>query len=196
VSAATKCKFQKPDGTSCMATSTPSGFCWFHDPDREQERAEARRKGGGRRRQQAMRTVLSIASTEDVPLADVADVVRALAETFKQVRKGQLDPKTGNCLGLLAGQLLKALQEGEVSAEMEAQSIEMKRLRCEIEEVRRERRHAKNAAPATANGAGSHASSHGEQSHTGRDQGGWRGDPETGGDDGGFLAADATPFFS
>jgi hypothetical protein len=56
----------------------------------------------------------------DVPLESVGDVVKALAGTFNQVRKGEVDPKTGNCLGLLAGQLLRALQEGELADEIEA----------------------------------------------------------------------------
>jgi hypothetical protein len=60
-----------------------------------------------------------MAGTEAVPLASVADVVKALATTFNDVRKGQLDPKTGNCLGLLAGQLLKAMQGSELASEIE-----------------------------------------------------------------------------
>jgi hypothetical protein len=62
----------------------------------------------------------------------VADVVKALAGTFNQVRKGEVDPKTGNCLGLLAGQLLRALQEGELAGEIEA-------LRRDLEQVKHER---------------------------------------------------------
>jgi hypothetical protein len=117
VSAASTCKFQKADGTTCRATSTPSGFCWFHDPQREQERAEARRKGGKRRRQNP--AVLPLIGMEDVPLATVTDVATAIAKTFNDVRKGQVDPKTGNCLGLLAGQLLKALQNSELAVAIE-----------------------------------------------------------------------------
>jgi hypothetical protein len=83
----------------------------------------------------------------DVPLNSVADVVRALAATFNQVRKSEVDPKTGNCLGLLAGQLLRAMQEGELAAEIEA-------LRAELERQKRERGHTEATSSEVASGVG------------------------------------------
>jgi hypothetical protein len=83
----------------------------------------------------------------DVPLNSVADVVRALAATFNQVRKSEVDPKTGNCLGLLAGQLLRAMQEGELAAEIEA-------LRAELERQKHERGHTEATSSEVASGVG------------------------------------------
>jgi hypothetical protein len=77
----------------------------------------------------------------------VADVVKALAGTFNQVRKGEVDPKTGNCLGLLAGQLLRALQGDKLADEIEA-------LRAEVERVKHERSNAATAGPQVASRVG------------------------------------------
>jgi hypothetical protein len=114
MSVAQQCNAQKPDGTPCRAAATASGRCFFHSG----KAAEAGRKGGRRRKRPPIIPPLSAA--EDVPLSTVADVVQALAGVFNAVRKGLCDPRTGNCLGLLGGQLLKALQAGELQAEMEA----------------------------------------------------------------------------
>ncbi len=123
-----KCCFQKPDGATCQAACTASGdYCFFHDPAREAERKAAGAKGGKRSRK---RPVLLPIDAEDVPLGSVADVTNALAVTFNEVRKGQLDSRTGNCLGLLAGQLLRALQGSELADEIEE-------LTREIAEIKR-----------------------------------------------------------
>jgi hypothetical protein len=70
-----------------------------------------------------------------------------LASTFNDVKKGQVDPKTGNCLGLLAGQLLRALQGDNLANEIEA-------LRADVERVKNERSNAETAGPQVASGAG------------------------------------------
>jgi hypothetical protein len=108
-----KCLFSKPDGTTCQATAlSTSTFCFFHAPEKAEARAEAQKKGGRQNRRPA--------EIPDVPLDSVTDVVKALATTFNDVRSGRLDPKTGNCLALLSGQLLKALQTSELEERLEA----------------------------------------------------------------------------
>jgi hypothetical protein len=123
-----------------------------------------------------------MAGTDDVPLATVADVVKALATTFNDVRKGQLDPKTGNCLGLLAGQLLRAMQEGELAAELEA-------LRQEMEALKNERGHAaaagSEAPPASSAAEGSTDAAGGEH------PAGSGADDDSGGTDAGPVASEA-----
>jgi len=41
-----RCQGETLDGEPCLAQPTASGWCWFHDPAREESRQEARRKGG------------------------------------------------------------------------------------------------------------------------------------------------------
>ncbi len=188
------CLFRKADETCCKATALPgSDYCFFHSPERAAERQQARSKGGKSRSKPAVLPMTTPAT--DVSLGTVADVATALAATFNDVRKGQLDPKTGNCLGLLAGQLLKALQESELAEEMAKQAEEMAALRSEIAEMRRHDRHIKAAVTAAKNGVGRTAHADGKESDPGRDTGGRGGDSDEGEDDAGLLADDVAPFF-
>jgi hypothetical protein len=57
------------------------------------------------------------ADVPDLPLRVVADVTALLGKTINEVRRGQLDPKAANCIGVLAGVLLRAFQDGREDAE-------------------------------------------------------------------------------
>src|SRR4051794_14980131 len=108
----TRCNFTKPDGTRCRAKPRPGqDKCTFHDPDLAEQRAEGRRRGGVTRCRPAATLP---PDTPDLPLRTVADVVDALAETINQVRRGQLDARVGNCLGVLAGVLLRAMEGSDL----------------------------------------------------------------------------------
>jgi hypothetical protein len=61
------------------------------------------------------------ADAPDAKLETVCDVNRFLAETANQVRRGQLAPQVGNCLGCLMGYLLKGLQGSDLEAQMEVE---------------------------------------------------------------------------
>jgi hypothetical protein len=65
--------------------------------------------------------------TPDLPLRTVADVAAALAVTLNQVRTGKVAVQVGNCLGVLAGVLLKALEGSDLErriAALEASSTQ------------------------------------------------------------------------
>jgi len=112
------CAFCKPDGTTCKATAqATSELCFFHDPVKAEERKEARRRGGRRNRGAAVQPLPG--ADEDLPLTSVADVVALLGQTVNQVRKGQMDAKTGNCLAVLSGCLLRALEGNELAKQIE-----------------------------------------------------------------------------
>jgi hypothetical protein len=99
-----------------------------------------------------------MAGTEDVPLATVADVATAIARTFNDVRRGQLDAKVGNCLGLLAGQLLKALQDSGLAAEIEElakEVAEMKRANSNAPQTSEDAARGSEDAPATGDASDS-----------------------------------------
>src|SRR4051812_14467574 len=107
-----RCGHTKPDGTRCRATALPGkDRCVFHDPESADQRAEGRRQGGITR---SARMATLPTDPPDLPLRSVADVTAALAEAYNAVRTGRMDARVGNCLGVLAGVLLKAIEGGDL----------------------------------------------------------------------------------
>jgi hypothetical protein len=114
-----RCQHRKRDGGRCGGRAGASGFCNFHDP--AQAGAQARgRKAAGRSRARNHQAAALPAGTPDVPLSTMREVAQALAATFNHVRKGALDPRAGNCLAVLGGQLLKALERGGLEERLAA----------------------------------------------------------------------------
>jgi hypothetical protein len=113
-----KCNHTKPDGTRCRANALPGKTrCTFHDPDLADQRAQGRRQGGVNRSKPAATLP---PDTPDLSLKSVEDVVKALATTFNAVRTGRLDARVGNCLGVLAGVLLKAIEGSDLEQRLAA----------------------------------------------------------------------------
>jgi hypothetical protein len=187
------CNYQKADGTTCKANALPgSSFCYFHDPARERERAEARRKGG---RERSKKAAVLPAMTPDVEIKDVASVVRLLGETISQVRTGAIDPKIANAVGYLASVQLRAMQESELARQVEEHGRELAAFKTELETMKRGQRNAQKAAGPSANGTQRSACGDGKESALGSDPGGRRRDPEAGLYDAGPLADEIAPYF-
>ena len=109
---ARSCFATKADGTPCHAPPrSGSQFCFFHDPEVEEERTAARRAGGAERSQP--RTVLPRDSA-DAALGNAIQVADLLGSTINQVRHGELDTRVGNAVGYLASVLLRALDQGQL----------------------------------------------------------------------------------
>ena len=107
-----RCRHKTQNGTSCPNLARPGKrSCWVHDPGLAEKRAEGRSRGGVNRSKPA---VTLAADTPDLPLKTIADVVAALGETINQVRTGRLAVNVGNCLGVLAGVLLRAIEGSDV----------------------------------------------------------------------------------
>ncbi len=106
-----QCLQKTDDGEICKApVMHDSDFCFFHNPEVTEERSAARRAGGIERSKVA---VLPL-GISDLPLSTSQEVVRLLAETINQVRKGQIDPRISNAVGYLSGILLKGLEQSDV----------------------------------------------------------------------------------
>ena len=104
------CKGIKQDGTRCQAAAmADSDFCFFHDPTMAEERREAQSFGGSQNR---MKTLAG--DTPDAKIEDGRDVVKLLATTINQVRRGEVDPRVANAVGYLANVLMKAAELGEM----------------------------------------------------------------------------------
>jgi hypothetical protein len=80
-----------------------------HDPEREADRREFRRKGGKARKRA---TVPS--EGEDFRLESVADVVALLGKSINETRKGVIDVKVANAVGYLGTVLLRALESADL----------------------------------------------------------------------------------
>jgi len=117
---APRCRATRADGAACSGTARADGYCFAHSPELAERRAAGRRAGGKERSRKA---VVLPAGTADLALQTVADVVKMLATTINEVRRGQLDAKVGNCLGVLAGVLLRALAGDEVERRLLALEI-------------------------------------------------------------------------
>jgi hypothetical protein len=66
-------------------------------------------------------------TTPDARLVDARDVVRLLAETANQVRRGEIDPKVANSVGYLGSLLMKAIHETEIESRLAKLEAALKR---------------------------------------------------------------------
>jgi hypothetical protein len=64
-----------------------------------------------------------------MPLATIPDVAAFLGVAINRVLHGRTDPKTGNCLAVLCGQLIRAIEGGALTHEIEAMEKELRRLK-------------------------------------------------------------------
>lgn len=100
-------------GTPCGAPAVERGLCFFHaHPDRLKELGRLGGRANGRPR-----------DNQEVPpieLRNVNDVTVLLAQTINQVRSGALDARTSNAVGYLAAVMLKAFQQGDLEARLQA----------------------------------------------------------------------------
>lgn len=112
-----KCKYTKDNGRQCGAYAMKgSEFCYLHNPaiSKKQKKLDQTRGGANRR-------ALTIA--EPLPpmkLETPKDVVLLLVDTINRVRAGELDVKVANCLGVLTGHLIKALETAQLNDKLEA----------------------------------------------------------------------------
>ncbi len=110
-----QCQQKKLNGKRCQAHALPGkSCCTFHDSALARRRAAGRKQGGVNRTSELGGKVAATLppDTPDLPLTNPSGVVAALAQTFNQVRRGQLGVLVGNCLAIIASAILKA-QEGD-----------------------------------------------------------------------------------
>ncbi len=107
-----RCKARNRDGSPCQAPGvTSSGFCFWHDPDRQAD-AQAARSRGGKTSSAGRATV----EGEDLPLETAEDVKAALARIVNDCRGGRLDYRVSNACFVGLSAFLKALDQVDVEA--------------------------------------------------------------------------------
>ena len=104
------CETTKGDGGRCRSMAMEgSPHCFFHNPETQEARKAAQRRGG-----QANGPAVLPTEAADFALGSGKDVSVFLAETINQVRKGQLSPKIATTVGYLTGLLMKSLETTEI----------------------------------------------------------------------------------
>jgi len=105
------CQGRNRRGEPCQVRSLPdSEFCWFHDPDKADERRQARSRGGRSRHGRR----LTRDGPEDVSLGSVGDVVSLLEQTVRDVLALENSISRGRAVGYLCGVAVRALEVSDL----------------------------------------------------------------------------------
>lgn len=124
------CKATRTDGQPCRAHAQEGKeYCFFHDPERAEDRITASREGGLHRRRRSV----------EIPQAEALDPEEAraiLAGVIEATISGAIDPATARTVGYLL-QVEAKIREG-YDLENRVKAIE--------EAIRREKEAAKAAA--------------------------------------------------
>jgi hypothetical protein len=92
-----------------------SEFCYLHNPDIPADEKKASQTRGGANR--ALMTVS--APLPPMILRQPNDAIELIEDTINRVRAGELDIKIANCLGVLAGHLIKAFEVSKLNDKVE-----------------------------------------------------------------------------
>jgi hypothetical protein len=108
-----QCKFTKPNGKRCKANAMRnSEFCFTHNPVMKKAKKEAVIKGGKSPKK-------NYNPLPPVELTDNKSVASLLAQVINEVREGEIDLRVANCIGYLAGHLIKALEISDLEERVE-----------------------------------------------------------------------------
>ena len=110
-----KCKYIKSDGSKCGANAMGGGdYCYHHNPDITNKEKKESQSKGGRANAMIIKKPLS-----PVKLSKPKHIVILLEDTVNRVRSGEMDAKIANCIGVLSGQLIRALDMADISQRVE-----------------------------------------------------------------------------
>jgi len=110
-----QCLGTNRDGNPCSALPDPgTTWCRWHDPDRESDRAEWRRKGGANRsnRARAKKQLAAAALTID-------DLDALLCRALVQVAGGRMEPGVGSAMSVIARTITTIRSTGEIERRLE-----------------------------------------------------------------------------
>jgi hypothetical protein len=113
------CSATRLDGQPCTSPALPgSNWCFAHDPQRQQQRDEARRRGGYNRA-----SALRIRRLVPPRLVSTYDI---LESALIAVRDGKLDARQGVAMASIAKAMVAVMTSGEL--EQRIRDLEMKRV--------------------------------------------------------------------
>lgn len=91
-----------------------SDYCYFHNPEITDEEKNNSQSKGGKNNLIKIQTPLPI-----IKIQEANDVLILLEDTINRVRSGELDVKIANCIGVLSGQAIKAIEISKLANKME-----------------------------------------------------------------------------
>jgi hypothetical protein len=109
-----RCSHQTKNGKQCNATPQKAkDFCFFHDPERAEERTAARRQGGVT---STRRGPLSL-ELAAMPLEQSADVGRFLGQLVIQICQGNVEVRQGTGIAFITTCMMHAFDRARRDAE-------------------------------------------------------------------------------
>lgn len=110
------CKGKNASGGICGARPQPGlKYCQWHDPAREEERAQWRREGG-KARSHARRAAREL----EAQSAQMSDLKGALFRALRRVEKGQLEPDVAHSMATLSRAIVAVNQAHELEERLTA----------------------------------------------------------------------------
>ncbi len=110
-----KCQSKNNNGSPCNANAMNGlEYCCFHNPTISAEEKKQIQRRGGQNRVTTISTPLP-----PIKMEKISDVVSLLAEVINEVRTGRMDTKVANCLGVLSGSLIKAMEISALEGRIE-----------------------------------------------------------------------------
>lgn len=129
------CPATTAEGRPCRGTPMGSGWCFAHDPNLADQRAEARARGG-RNRSTVARGRARIPN-------ELADVVARLEEALTETHTGNLEPDRARAMASLANAIVRARESFDVE-------VRLGELEAGLEEAAQRERVLEEAAPRPA----------------------------------------------
>lgn len=118
-----RCQGRTRSGAPCrMPPAAGASLCFTHDPERAQERAAARKRGGYNRR-----TAPGELASADVEIRSAADVQRVLVAVLKDAAKLENSVQRAKALGSLLLVALRTLEVGELEQRLAALEQQLRR---------------------------------------------------------------------
>ena len=113
-----QCKATAKSGERCQGAALPEdSFCWWHSPDKAEERADARSKGGYARHG---RKIGETSDGEKVLIRSAADVIPILERAVNDLLCLENSISRARTLGYLAGVVVKAYEVTDLSERLAA----------------------------------------------------------------------------
>lgn len=143
-----ECQGTKKDGSRCTLRPIKGRpFCFTHDPKQAEKLAQTRSEGG-RRAQERLREPNPLESEPDAVVDSEGDVLRLVARTISQVRRGEMEPDMARVIGQLCSVALKAQSQGETDERLKKLEEQLRPLKdMDAGDLMRALREGHRAAP-------------------------------------------------